>query len=412
MSKTSGGAGGSVKKYTLKNGDIRWMYVFDVGRDGIGKRQQKKKMGYESEADAKKALRIALRNADMNIKPTKEIRLKSVIEEVLNDYEEKVKNGTRKKNTFRKMEQLFRNYLIPNFGDLKLSKMTDKDLNERLKITFEQKTIDGRNANLSDEYKKMIFSALDKVLYHAIRKEYIYNNPLRKLDKPTINKRGRELNFWSENEVKIFLQSAKNSKYYPLFLTLFMTGMRISEVLGLRWQDIEVINVDGQEKAIFKIEQIVNNFNKNNTNTGMSWEFGTTKTLASRRIFNIPSGLWLELKKLKQQQIEAKIENKHDLIFITRNQTPFTRRNVGLYFLKEINKAGLNIITMHQIRHTFATMAYEQGLLTSDELRRRIGHKNFEEITKKKYIHRLPNSKRELAFADALDRLIDSHEVT
>ena len=105
-------ARGSVKSYFLKNGTKMWMYTVDLPRE-MGKRQQKLQRGFESEKEAEKALRDVLHKLDNNQTPAKKTRLKEVIDEFASDYKEKYKKGYVKYNTWRKNDQIIRNYLFP-----------------------------------------------------------------------------------------------------------------------------------------------------------------------------------------------------------------------------------------------------------------------------------------------------------
>ena len=95
---------------------------------------------------------------------------------------------------------------------------------------------------------------------------------------------------WDDKQIKTFLEAAKTSVYYSIYLTTIYTGMRLGEVLGLRWQD-----VDWENKIIY-VRQTLQPIR------GVGLTFKEPKSGKSRSI-SITSNVIDELKKIYEQQL-------------------------------------------------------------------------------------------------------------
>lgn len=74
----------------------------------------------------------------------------------------------------------------------------------------------------------------------ALKWQFIARNVAQAVSPPKTKK--IEMQIWDNNQVKLFLKAAKSSIYYSIFLTAIYTGMRRAEVLGIRWQDVDLDN--------------------------------------------------------------------------------------------------------------------------------------------------------------------------
>jgi len=119
-------------------------------------------------------------------------------------------------------------------------------------------------------------------------------------------KQRKEMTVWNEIEVKQFLSSAKDNKYYELFYLALFTGMRRSELLALRWQDIDLDL--GKIHVTRGLQQLKDS----------SLIFTQPKTEKSRRAISLPPSATLVLKdyrsrKTLEQALKGKTLNDSDL---------------------------------------------------------------------------------------------------
>ncbi|MDQ0972399.1 integrase [Neobacillus niacini] len=185
---------------------------------------------------------------------------------------------------------------------------------------------------------------------------------------------------WDNEQVKTFLDVAKSSVYYSIYLTAFYTGMRRGEVLGLRWQDVEF------EKSLQEVKKV-----------GLT--FKEPKSGKSRSITITPT-LVMELKKLYKQQLTDKLllgqeYQDLDLVFAQKNGKPIQPTEMARNYRKMVEISGLPYIRFHDLRHTHATLLLQQGVHPK-VVSERLGHSTIG-ITMDTYTHVLPNMQKEAA---------------
>jgi integrase len=232
-------------------------------------------------------------------------------------------------------------YIIPLIGSLKLGKLNTLQIENMFnKIEAEDTTL------------KAIYSTLRTALNDAVRWRFISYNPIMAVTPPEL--REREYTILDAKQALHFLEIAKPSRNYCVYLIALTTGMRIDEILGLRWEDIDF------KKHVIKVSQQV-------IGVGKDIEFGTTKGKRSRKILMIPL-LESELKiRAKEQKEEmAKSEYKYaeyDLVFDTYKRNPgrpIASKNISQREFKVLLKrAKLPEMKFHELRHSMATLLIE-----------------------------------------------------
>ena len=134
-----------------------------------------------------------------------------------------------------------------------------------------------------------------------------------------------------------------------------VTGMRQSEILGLKWEDIDWNN---STISVKRQAQYVN---------GKGILFLEPKTRAGIRNIALGNSILEELRRHRIEQDEIKILRKNqwqenNLIFSTSNGTPISQRNLTRDFLKVIRKTELPQIRFHDLRHTAASLMINRGI--------------------------------------------------
>jgi len=191
---------------------------------------------------------------------------------------------------------------------------------------------------------KKILVTVGQIMGYAVRHQYIDYNPVRDAERPKdrgYEKKGEE-NFCilKPEEIQIFLDSIENQKYRVLFKLAIMSGARQGELLGLKWSD-----VDWNNKQIY-IQRTYNN--------GMWYD---VKTKTSRRKIDIGPSMMGDLKKWKL----ACPPNDLNLIFPNKTGNPINHSNMrSRHFYPALEKAGIEKIRFHDLRHTYASLLIEQ----------------------------------------------------
>ncbi len=167
---------------------------------------------------------------------------------------------------------------------------------------------------------------------------------------------------WSEGDITCFLESAKDSPYYALFYTALFTGMRRSELLALRWQDIDFIFSQvyvSRSLHVLKDGKVV---------------FKPPKTASGGRTVALPPSALLLLKEHKEKQALARAMlgmplKDDDLVFSYLEGKPLLPNTVTHAWIKLVRRTGLKGIRLHDARHTHASL-----MLNPKIVQERLGH--------------------------------------
>ena len=186
---------------------------------------------------------------------------------------------------------------------------------------------------------------------------------------------------WGEDDIIRFLESAKNSPYYVLFYAALFTGMRRSELLALRWQDVDFIFSQvyvSRSLHVLKGGKVV---------------FKSPKTASGRRTVALPPSAILLLEEHKEKQALDRAMlgiplKDDDLVFSHLEGKPLLPNTVTHAWIKLVRRTGLKCIRLHDARHTHASLMLKQG--THPKIvQERLGHASIQ-ITLDTYSHVAP----------------------
>lgn len=153
------------------------------------------------------------------------------------------------------------------------------------------------------------------------------------------------------------LIDATAERHRPLIMTACYTGMRQSEILGLKWEDI-----DWQSAKIYV------------RRTLQQGKFYEPKTQSSRRTVVVPPVL---LEALRVHQLRQSVElgqNPFDLVFPNRAGKPMASRNLAQrVFEPALRSAGLRKVSFHALRHSYVSLLLSQGE-SIKFISRQVGH--------------------------------------
>ncbi len=194
----------------------------------------------------------------------------------------------------------------------------------------------------------------------------------------------------TRDEVAHFLSVCQKHypEHYPFFLCAFRTGMRLGELLGLKWKDIDW---HGKFIEVRRAHR-----------RGVT---GKTKTGRTRRV-DMSDQLRTTLRKLhtdrKTEGLKAGRRGAIPWIF-HRNGKPMEQNNLRRGFKRVLQKAGLRDMRIHDIRHTYASLSLSAGESPA-YVKEQLGHANIQ-TTVDIYGHYIPNSNRQ-----AVNRLDDADQ--
>lgn len=279
-----------------------------------------------------------------------------------------------KDNTFQNYKYMYEMFVAPSLGQMKIQTLKRSDVKR-----FYNKLVDERGLKINTT--DSVHTVLHQVLQIAVEDGYIRNNisdnVLKEL-KQSHNmgdSHKKALTIQEENLFQNFL-SRKDSQYYhwhPIFTVMLGTGMRVGEITGLRWCDIDL------EERVIDVNHTLVYYN--HATNGCYFNVHTPKTRAGER--KIPM-----LKQVKEAFIEEKhYQEKHGIhctsIIDGYTDFIFVNRFGGVQHQGTLNKAIRRIIrdcndellnknpnaevllpsfSCHSLRHTFTTRLVESGV--------------------------------------------------
>ncbi|MER3399046.1 MAG: site-specific integrase [Chloroflexota bacterium] len=281
--------------------------------------------------------------------------------------------------TLRQYEYAVRVHLNPDLGGRRLQELKPADI----QTLYSQKLATG----LSRRSVQIIHAVLHRALKQAVEWGLLAQNPADRVKAPRPGR--REFRVLTPEEAARFLEAARASEYFALFATALGTGLRLAELLGLRWSDIDF------EAGTIQVRRTL-------CWVRGSWVEGEPKTAAGRRKVVLPPELLGILKEHKRAQAEAKLKagpgwssEYGDLVFSTRAGQPIPGQSLRRGLKQVLKRAGLPAIRFHDLRHTHATLLLVGGV-NPRVVQERLGHTQVG-ITLGTYSHVLPDLQREAA---------------
>lgn len=186
---------------------------------------------------------------------------------------------------------------------------------------------------------------------------------------------------WNEDDISRFLEVTKDNPYFTLFYTALFTGMRRSELLGLKWGDVD-----------FMLSQIYVSRSLHHLKDG-SYIFTEPKSAKSRRTIALQPSATLLLKehhekqKLERAMLGIQLTDG-DLVFSTVESKPLRPNTVTRAWAMLAAQAGLKVIRLHDARHTHASIMLKQGIHPKI-VQERLGHASIQ-MTLDTYSHVAP----------------------
>lgn len=291
-----------------------------------------------------------------------------------------------KQSTYTSYKGYIENHLAPAFPALKLKDLTSKLLQDfyNYKLTEE---------GLSPKTITNLHRCLHKALKQAVLEHHLNFNPCDAVNLPRNEKPQVEI-LTREEQERLIYTSYKFR--YGIFIRLTLaTGIRLGELLGLRWEDIDT------RKNMLNIRRTLNRLSKVDYNgVGNSTEIVIQEPKTKNSVRSIPL-MQITIKELQQwrniQFADARTAEEiyNDSGFIVTNQTGgyIEPRTFKDYYDEILEASGLGHYTFHALRHTFATRALEQGM-DSKTLSTLLGHYSVS-FTLDTYTHVLDSQKHE-----------------
>lgn len=272
--------------------------------------------------------------------------------------------------TLEAEEMWIRVHIIPGLGNKKLAKLTTDQIQ-----TFYRQRLDRPQAEggpLSPQSIHHIHGVLHRGLRKAVELKYISSNPTENVELPRMEKLPLRALRRDQIQKIIDVANARKFRYLTAIILAVMTGLRRSEVFGLRWSDIDM------ENGIIRVQQV-----SLTTQTGVVI-VSRTKTKRSQDAVAIPPSLIEELRahagRLENDKANAlaKAEKDrekfgeavnpadywedNDFVFKQENGRRADPKSVSRTFKQILVEAGFPDARLHDLRHTFIALLIDSGV--------------------------------------------------
>lgn len=395
----------------------RWWAQLPKGDDN-----KRPKVRAESEADAvaKLAELEQKRGRGLNIGDGRQ-----TLEHFLQTWLDEVIAPDRRATTLEDYRQIVRKYITPHLGQVRLCDLNALHIRRwlnklraqqveppRRKKNEPKKTKKGKASaeaaqtaetvppprrTLSVSTRQNIYRRLRTALEFAKTSRLVAENAAALVEPPKGEE--REIHPFTPNQARQLLRAVEGDRLAALYLVELSLGLRLGEILGLRWSDLH------WERRELKITQTVQT-------VGNRTVFGEPKTKKSRRTLPLSNEIIVALRAHQRTQHEerkllGKAWSEHGLIFPSEKGTPIGQRNMLRAFQRLLTRAELPKIRFHDLRHTAASLMLAEGTPITD-VSEILGHSS-PAITARIYAHAFEERKR--SAVETMGRLLQKVSV-
>lgn len=345
-----------------------------LGKDALtGKYQAHYETVRGSKKEADKRLRELLYQLDNGtfVKPGKS-SVYEYLKAWLNDY---VKPNLAPR-THELYSYICDKHLMPTLGNVVIVDLKPQHL-QRLYAKKQESGLSARTVQL-------IHVTIHKALKCAVKTGLLNRNVAEAVDVPKIQK--HKMKVMSEADMQKFLEEAASTPYYALFYTCLFTGMRRSELLALRWSDLDLILC---QLSVTRSLQY-----NSKAEIGKRITFKEPKTRKGKRLIALTPSNSIVLREHYEKENAQRLAlgypglTSNDLVFSRYDGSPLLPNTITHAWIKITRRCGLDGIRLHDARHTHASLLLKQGVHPK-VVQERLGHGSIQ-ITLDTYSHVAP----------------------
>lgn len=324
-----------------------WRYVIDLGPDpATGRRRQAQKAGFRTRKEAEGAMRVVSVAADEGgLVPKDRRTLGAYLDEWLETIRPRLRGTTW--SSYEVAVNRVKEYL----GAVRLQALTPMEVESLYAKLAEEGRADGRP--LAPKSVRNTHVALRRALADAERLGLVVRNVAASARPPSAPR--AEQQTWSSDDLREFFEAAKADRLAMAYTLLATTGMRRGEVIGLRWRD-----VDFDDQSLSIVQTI--------TTVKSKLVVSPPKTAKSRRQIALDETTIEGLRAHRRRQREERMaagpswNSECDLVFTDELGEPVHPDRLSRGFQWLLRRAGLPRIRLHDLRHSYATLALKAGV--------------------------------------------------
>ena len=339
MAKRRANGEGNIRKRK----DGRWEGRYTAGRNPATGRAIYKNVLGKTQAEVKEKLKKAIEETKgLNIAKAESYTVGQWMD-VWYEYYAQIKVRPSSHKTY---EGYIKNHIKPSVGSIPLPKLTTLDLQRLYQKLLTEGRVDrlesqNQPKGLSPKTVRNINQVISSAMQLAIQQHLIAQNPTDGCALPKTEH--REMQTLSADQLAAFLLEAKHSGVFEMYYIELATGLRRGELLGLKWEDIDFAN------QTLRVRRQVGRINGEVREAPL-------KTKNAYRTISLGTDA---VGILKQQR-----ENFPSSAYVFPGPTggPIAPDSVLHMLHRVLDRAGLPEIRFHDLRHTFATLALQNGV--------------------------------------------------
>ena len=271
------------------------------------------------------------------------------LREYISFWQETYDKSQSRPTTYAAHNYVFKNHIIPGLGDIPLSELTSEMVGEFLEERRRFGNHRPGSSGLGEETMRHIHRLLQQCLDQAIRDGLLTENPAKafRYRKSTTVK----ANIMTPLEMEDYLDAAERLGYLPMFMLALTTGLRQSELIALKWSDLDIENrtlTIAENRAVVRRELV---------------EY-SSQTRSIRLTPEVVDLLIMEHSKHPSSPL---------MFMHPATQRPYSPQMVRRMHDEIIKEAGIDHIRYVDLRHTCAILALKNGMDTK-ELAQMLGH--------------------------------------
>lgn len=369
-----------------------WTCVVDLGRDPVtGKRVRKARSVKGSKKQAEDVLKSMLAEAHYG-------RLGMAPENVtLGDYLRhwlSQKEADLKSKTYESYEGIIRTRILPELGNAKLVQLRPVHLNDFYLRLRQSPRLDGKDGPISVTTIRYVHSILRAALNDAVKAQLLSENPVKFAIPP--RRPITEAEYFDKTEAAELVKAVDGERYGPEIQTAILTGLRIGELLGLTWSNVNL------KEGYLEVRQTAAVTKKDGLH------LAPPKTKKSIRKIVLSSEHVSILRRHKAAQSEHRLSlgsawQKNGLLFPTPEGKLMHPSTLSHGYKRLLRRLGFRELPFHALRHTHATLLLRRGVHPK-VVQERLGHTSII-VTLDTYSHVIP-SLQETAAAQLDDMFV------
>ena len=304
-------------------------------------------------------------------------------------------------STYKRYCRMLETRLLPYFGHFYINKIKPTDIMKFYDLLEIDTQLVRKKGNNGSKTKKPLSGKtilehhrlLRAMLHKAVYWQLIVANPAERVQPPKARKPKRRS--YDDEQTKILLEnlellSSEDTKYKVAIILTVFTGVRLGELMGLEWQDVDFKN------GIISI----NRSSQYLADMGVFTK--VPKTESSIREIAIPEFIISLLEEYKlwyeeQKSIYGELWMNSDRLFVQADGKPMHPSTISKWFVKYVGQIGLPVINFHGLRHTNASLLVAQNIDIA-VISARLGHAQIS-TTLDFYVHPLLSHNRKAGYA-------------